>query len=233
METPAPSEPPKPTPDSDTRVGKFQYYQSHNSGLAAYNRVSARMRPVVVRVCKQHSQGLGANFCNFQFKVIDNPKQPPNAFQSLDAHGRPIITFNANILRAMKNDHEIGFIIGHEAGHQIARHLRQKRGNANAGAVIGIILAGATGVDVGVGMDLGGAIGARRYSQKFELEADRIGTYLAHLAGYDPIIGARAFPRIAGSGGGPLSTHPPSNARVATVHRANQEIKSGKPITSW
>ena len=46
-------------------------------------------------------------------------------------------------------------------------------------------------------MDLGASLGGRAYSQSYELEADRLGAFIAARAGYDPERGARVFARPA------------------------------------
>ena len=233
-DAPAPSEPVRqPAPQTQNQPQKAQYFRTAEAGLASFNRVSARIRPQAVAICKQFSKELPQNFCNFQFRILKSAKQPPNAFQSLSRDGTPIITFNSNMLRAMKNDHEVGFVMGHEAGHQIARHLLQKRKNATAGAVLGAILAGATGIDVQAGMDLGGAIGGRAYSQKFELQADTIGTHVASRSGYNPVTGALAFPRFGAAKVSTLSSHPSSTQRIATVKATYARIRAGDNRITW
>jgi predicted Zn-dependent protease len=170
VDAPAPTEPDKkPAPQVQTQPQKAEYFRTAEAGLASFNRVSARIRPQAVAICKQFSEGSPSNFCNFQFKILNSAKQPPNAYQSLARDGTPIITFNSNMLRAMKNDHEVGFVMGHEAGHQIARHLLQKRSNATAGAVLGGIIAGVAGINLQTGIDIGGAIGGRGLFTKIRI----------------------------------------------------------------
>ena len=68
-------------------------------------------------------------------------------------------------------------------------------------------------------VDLGASVGARSYSKDYELEADAIGTVIAHQAGYDPVRGAAYFTRIADPGDRFLGTHPPNARRIETVRR--------------
>ena len=178
---------------------KVQFVRSGADGQRAYRRVSAQMEPVAERICRDIHPRAPRTFCDFQVRTINDPRQPPNAFQSIGRDGRPIIAFNINMLRTIRNDHEIAFIFGHEAGHQIARHIEQTQANALAGALIGGILIAAGGGDTQVGVDIGAQIGGRSYSKKFELEADRLGAYIADRAGYDPLIGAKSFDRTRGS----------------------------------
>ncbi|PCH93571.1 MAG: peptidase M48 [Rhodobacteraceae bacterium] len=213
----------KPTPTKPTTT----VTRSAQSGLAAFARVSRRIEPIAEKSCRAIHKSKGAKFCDFVIKVDHNPKAPANAFQSIGKDGRPVLTFNINMIRSIQNDHEIAFILGHETGHQIASHLVKTRNNQVAGAVVGGLLAAIVGVDVSVGTDLGGLVGARSYSKDFELQADRIGTHIASRAGYDPRIGARSFNRTKGSNGF-LSTHPPTQERINTVAQTDAKIRAAR-----
>ena len=162
-------ESPQPAPQPETSTKGFEPIRSYADGLAAFNRVRASVNPQVLAVCNNFRENLPPRFCQFQYNVIQNAKQPPNAFQSINRAGQPVITFNSNMLQTVRNDHEIAFIIGHEAGHQIARHLIRRQENATAGAILGAIIGGVAGIDPSAAADLGGAVGARAYSKEWEL----------------------------------------------------------------
>ena len=203
------------------------FQRSASTAVSNFRRVSARVEPVAESACRSLYPNIERTFCDFTLQVLDDPKQPPNAFQSIGQDGRPVITFNINMLRTVKNDHEIAFIMGHEAGHQIAMHIRQKVNNQAAGMLLGGLLMAGLGADPQTGMDIGGFIGGQAYSKSFELEADRIGAYIASRAGYDPLIGADSFRRTQGSNS-LLSTHPPSADRIYTVQQTNAEIEAAR-----
>jgi predicted Zn-dependent protease len=77
-------------------------------------------------------------------------------------------------------------------------------------------------------MDIGAYVGARSYSQSYELEADTLGAFIAARAGYDPERGAQIFlrPALANPGGPPiLASHPGSAQRQATVAGVAAEIR--------
>jgi Zn-dependent protease with chaperone function len=217
----------KPAPVSRTPYEEPMVQRSGALATANYRRMAARVEPVAERACRSLYPQIRMEFCDFTFQVLDDPKQPPNAFQSIGRDGRPVITFNINMLRTVKNDHEIAFIMGHEAGHQIAQHINQRVDNSTAGALLGGLLMVAIGADPQAGVDLGGAIGGQAYSKKFELQADRIGTHLASRAGYNPLIGAESFRRTQGSNS-LLSTHPPSYDRIQTVEQTNAAILAAR-----
>ncbi|GGA08393.1 M48 family metalloprotease [Neptunicoccus cionae] len=215
-----------PTPNTQQTTAPVAMRDTQ-SAVNAYYRVAARVEPVAQTVCRTFHSNKSHNFCDFQVKVNTDASQPPNAYQTIGRDGRPVITFNVNMLRSFRNDDEIAFVFGHEAGHQIARHIEQTQANQLAGAVLGGILVAVGGGDAQVGVDIGGAIGGRSYSKKFELEADTIAAHIADRAGYNATIGARTFERTRGSSA-LLATHPPSAQRISQVSRTIQTINIAK-----
>lgn len=186
---------------------------------AARNFVEAvqRVEPVAERECLRLTVQTN---CDFRIVVDDRPGVPANAFQTVDPSGRPMLVFTLALIADARNVHEIAFVMGHEAAHHIAGHLNRQQQTAMAGAVIlgGLAtLSGAAPGNVRVAREVGAAVGARRYSKDFELEADRLGTVIAYRAGFDPAAGARFFTRIPDPGDRFLGTHPPNADRYATV----------------
>jgi predicted Zn-dependent protease len=189
--------------------------------LAARNFVEAvnRVEPVAERICREETRGVD---CDFRISIDTRPGRPPNAFQTIDKAGRPQIIFTVALIAEARNADEIAFVVGHEAAHHIAGHIPRLQRSALGGAVLGGLIATAMGGDpaaVEIGQDIGATVGARRYSKEFELEADAIGTVIAHRAGYDPVRGAAFFGRIPDPGDRFLGTHPPNAQRMETVRR--------------
>ena len=86
-------------------------------------------------------------------------------------------------------------------------------------------------------MDVGAYVGARAYSQSYELEADTLGSYITARAGYSPERGADIFGRPAlANPGGPaiLAWHPASaSARPpspASPARSAGSRRSASPL---
>ena len=175
------------------------------------------MEPVAEGLCRTR---LPKANCDFQIVVDTRRNQPPNAFQTVDKAGRPIIGFTVALIGDARNEDELAFVLGHEAAHHIAGHLTKTRDTAMAGALLGGLLATLAGADqaaVGTAQDLGATVGARTFSKDFELEADRLGTLISYRAGYDPERGAAFFARIPDPGDQFLGTHPPNASRQKTV----------------
>ncbi|MER2510624.1 M48 family metalloprotease [Amaricoccus sp.] len=204
---------------------------------ADFRRVAARVEPVAEKFCREERGGAGKS-CDFAIGLETDPRMPPNAFQTLNDEGRPIIVVSAALLDQMTSDDEIAFVLSHEASHQIAQHISKQQQQSILGAMVmgGLVVAaggyggmGASDEAVQQAMDLGAAVGGRAYSQTYELEADTLGAFIAARAGYDPERGALLFtsPALAG-GGALLSTHPASAQRMATVARVAAEIRRQK-----
>ena len=186
-------------------------------------RVVADVEPVAEALCRQRR---AARNCDFRIVVDDRPGQPPNAFQTLDARGRPVIGFTLALIADARNADELAFVMGHEAGHHIAGHIPRRQDQALAGALVAGVLAQAQGLtpeEVRAAQDLGAEVAARSYSKEFELEADALGAEIALSAGYDPIRGSGFFDRLPDPGNRFLGSHPPTAQRkaqvVATVRR--------------
>ena len=185
-----------------------------------FNRVVRRMEPVVENVC---NTTIPNENCDFKIVVDTAEATSPNAYQSLDGNRRPVITFNTVILRDVRNDDELAFVLGHEAAHHIRQHIPKQINNAVAGAIVFGGLAaklGGSSRAISTAQDIGTFIGARGFSKPHELEADYLGAQLAELAGYDAMKGVAYFERIPDPGDVFLGTHPPNPQRIETVRRA-------------
>ena len=211
----------KPLQQTPAATGNLQ------TAIANYRRVAARVEPVAESACRSIHPSKPATFCDFQIVVRNDPKEPANAFQSIGKDGRPVITFNSNMLLQIQNDHELAFVLGHEAGHQIASHLIQSRQNQAVGAILLGVLVAAGGGDASVGIDLGAQIGGRAFSKKFELQADTIAVHIADRAGYNAAKGAQELARTGGSSSF-LSTHPSSGERVTNATAVANEIRAAR-----
>lgn len=120
---------------------------------------------------------------------------------------KPVLRLTVPMLQDVASDDEVAFIMDHEYGHLIGRHIEKKRQQAMAGALIlGVLTAYSNSQAASVGayydpnavernMELGAAAGASAYSQSYELESDMLGTWIAEAAGCDPVKGARFFAR--------------------------------------
>ena len=211
--TVAPPPPPQRLGDTGSRP---------DSRTAAQNFVTVvrRVEPVAEQVCREQTRGVN---CDYLVVVDDRRGSPPNAFQTLDRSGRPVIGFTIALIADARNQDELAFILGHEAAHHIEGHIARGQQAAVTGAIVAGALAELSGADpnaIRSAQDFGGQIGVRSFAKNFELEADALGTRIALRAGYDPVRGAEYFTRVPDPGNRFLGSHPPNADRMATVRRA-------------
>lgn len=134
------------------------------------------------------------------------------------------IAFFTGIIDQLKlTDDEVAMIMGHEIGHALWEHARERAGkNAalGAGRVVAGLLFGQAGDILGAGA---GSLAALRFSRQDETEADLIGMELAARAGYDPRAGITLWQKMSqASKGAPpqwLSTHPSGETRITTIRK--------------
>ncbi|PSL21941.1 M48 family metalloprotease [Shimia abyssi] len=198
---------------------------SHAEATRRIASVKARVEPVAERECRQRTQ-LGTN-CNFDISVDTRTELPPNAYQTVNKTGRPLIVFTTALIAQAGNTDELAFVMGHEAAHHVRGHLTRQQQDAFAGAALGAILvglAGGNGEAIDMAVNVGADIGARSFSKNYELEADALGTVIAHKAGYNPVRGAEFFNRIPDPGDQFLGTHPPNRARQKIVRETAAKL---------
>jgi predicted Zn-dependent protease len=199
--------------------------QSPQAAAETFRRVVVAVKPVAEEVCR--TRGVARN-CNFRIVVDDRPGQPPNAFQTLDSRGRPVIGFTLALIMDARNADELAFVLGHEAAHHIAGHIPRRKDQALTGALVAGVLAQASGLspeEVRAAQDLGAEVAARSYSREFELEADALGAEITLLAGFDPVRGTGFFDRLPDPGDRFLGSHPPNAQRKAQVAAVVRRLK--------
>ncbi|WP_238365092.1 M48 family metallopeptidase [Mesobacterium pallidum] len=209
-------------PGSDTPatpVGNIANKVRAEQAVRRFIAVVDSVEPVAEQECRNRTSGLN---CDFKIVVDDRPGQPPNAFQTRESSGRPIVAFNLALIAMAENEDELAFVMGHEASHHIRDHLGRQQEAATAGAILmgGLAsIGGGNAEAVRSAQELGAMVGARSYSKDYELEADQLGTIIAARAGYDPLKGAQFFNRIPDPGNRFLGTHPPNRDRMEIVRR--------------
>ncbi|MEM6387163.1 MAG: M48 family metalloprotease [Pseudomonadota bacterium] len=187
--------------------------------IGDYRAVAARVEPVAERACRARTNGAN---CDFKLIIDNNKKLGANAYQTYDKSGRPILAITPALIRDLRNRDEIAFVIGHEAAHHIEGHIAQTQSSAQAGAILGAVLGSVAGLDtsgVETVTNIGGTVGARRFSKGFELEADSLGARIAEQAGYDAVRGVLYFQDANDPGNQFLGTHPPNADRIRIVRQ--------------
>jgi len=170
------------------------------------------------------------------FDAEEVPSSELNAF----ADGKTVYVTSA-MMRFAASDDELATVVAHEIGHNAMRHMDAKKRNAGIGALFGAVLDVASASQ---GVNTGGqysnqfaAMGAQKYSQSFENEADYVGLYILALAGR-PLDQVPMFWRKMAQEN-PVSikfasSHPTTAERFVRIQAAVEEIEGkearGEPL---
>ncbi len=147
----------------------------------------------------------------------------PNAFVLPGGH----VGVTTGLLRIVDNDDQLAAVIGHEAGHVVARHAAERQSqNLTSSLVLGVLGGGLGLVRDGAG-DLQLPAPPEQYgfllpfSRKQELEADRLGVDFMQRAGYRPREAVILWRHMQAEGGANspefTSTHPSDASRIAAL----------------
>ncbi len=153
-------------------------------------------------------------------QVINDPKTV-NAFATPGGY----LYVYSGLLLAADNSAELAGVLGHEAGHVVARHSARQMVDAfGLEAVAGVAL----GKDPGTAQQIAAAVAGKGamlgFSRADETEADEYGARYASEAGYDPHGIATFFEKLLkGEGKQPgwaamLSDHPATPERIKHVN---------------
>ena len=147
--------------------------------------------------------------------------------------GGKIAVYTGLIEKLQVTDDELAAVIGHEIGHALREHARERiseqMGTGLLASVADIIGAsyGIQGVGkiANTGLDLAMTL---PHSRLQETEADRIGVELAARAGYNPHAAVILWEKMARIGGQEppqfLSTHPSSETRLQDLSAYSQRV---------
>jgi predicted Zn-dependent protease len=141
--------------------------------------------------------------------------------------GGKIMVYTGLIDQLKLSDDELSAVIGHEIGHALREHSRERVSRAYAQQLALTGVAVAAGVGQGT-LDLANAVANVTFqlphSREQEAEADRIGLELMARAGYDPHAAVSVWQKMeqANTSSPPefLSTHPSSQSRIADLEKA-------------
>ena len=159
---------------------------------------------------------------NWEITVIDEP----NTVNAFCMAGGKMGIYSGMWEKLNATDDEIAAVMGHEIGHALASHTRERMSVAMGMQVGALVLAAATAsrgdqssFDRNLPVTQMAAILAIGLpnGRAGELEADQIGIELAARAGYDPRAAVTLWEKMAKEGGSPpefLSTHPSPDNRV-------------------
>lgn len=198
------------------QLDKKKQVQSATPRAARVRAIADRLIAQAVRLRPE------AGKWNWEVKVIDEPKTV-NAFAMA---GGKIAVYSGMWETLKATDDELAQVLGHEIGHAIAAHTRERisiaMGTGLVTSIAGAVVA-SRNPELGDLALQGTALAAALAitlpnSRQSETEADAIGIDLATRAGFDPQAAVTLWEKMGRAGGGTppefLSTHPsPENRR--------------------
>lgn len=213
----------------------------NNLGVEAYAEYKAKYKrstnteynQALARCGKAIAKASGADDFDWQFTVLETSVQ--NAFC---LPGGKVAVYSG-IMKLMRNEAELAFVVAHEVGHAIARHggerLSWRYLQSLGGILVEVWLNNKTASEVyGVGTNLGAML---PFSRSNEAEADTIGLILMAKAGYNPHAAVHFWTRFSSNSsadmlGNLLRTHPCDADRIASMNNnmplAEQEYKMAR-----
>ena len=203
-------------------IGGFRKKDKVETGTPRAERASEITERLIAQAVRFRPDAAG---WDWQLEVIQDPKVV-NAFCMA---GGKMGIYTGFWDKAGATDDELAAVMGHEIGHALASHTREKM-SVGIGAQVGalVIAALASRNDPNAFSRSNDALqGAAALavtlpnSREAENEADQIGIELAARAGFDPRGAVALWVKMAKMGGGGppefLSTHPSNTTRVARL----------------
>ena len=170
------------------------------------NRYAKRLRRLTAEQCEYRGR-------EFEFKVYLSPTV--NAFAMADG---TIRIYSG--LMDMMNDQELLFVVGHEMGHVIEDHVKEKIRLAYASSAVRKAIASQQNEAGEIARSIVGALAESllnaQFSKKEEREADDLGVAFLKSKGNDAQPAISALEKLAtlGSGHSFLSSHPAPESRA-------------------
>jgi len=185
--------------------------------VSADRAANARVRAVGQKVV------IAANLWDRPWDYAVFEDTAPNAFVLPGGH----IGVTTGLLNLVENDDQLAAVIGHEAGHVVARHAAERQSQTIASSlVLGVLGAAAGSSETGRAIGSYGGDAAKYglllpFSRKQELEADRLGVDFMQRAGYRPREAVALWRNMQAQGGSNrpefVSTHPSDASRIAAL----------------
>src|SRR2546423_5536175 len=145
--------------------------------------------------------------------------------------GGKIAVYTGLIEKLQPSDDELAAVVGHEIGHALREHGRERASQAMAQQIGLSVLGAVANVPAGA-LDLAPMMLDVTFnlphSRGQETEADRIGVELAARAGYDPHAAISLWEKMGKLGGSQppqfLSTHPSNETRLSDLRNYAQKV---------
>jgi len=210
----------------------YTYEEEKQIGRKLANMVSGQVKFILDPEINSYMDKLGQKLVNvahdtlfdYQFRVIKD--RQVNAFTISAGY----VYMYAGLIKEAPYEAAFASVVGHEIGHNLARHVTERLSKQNLLGIASAVVGG----PIGSGINLFGSIGLLQFGKREELEADRLGVALLNKAGYNP-NGAKAIFEIfkklqAKQSSAPLlgdllSTHPDPQDRINQINKIIPKLK--------
>jgi predicted Zn-dependent protease len=223
--------PPGTRPTAGTDEGELWYAMTRAEEELQRSPMLVR-DPALNAYVKNVACKVSAGYCKDLRVYIMNVPQ----FNASMAPNGMMLVWTGALLR-IRNEAELAFVLGHEAGHFRAQHtLRQWRRMKDTSALLSAFQVLAYGVGAPNTAMLGSLAGYAtifKFSRDMEREADRLGFQAVVDEGYDPKAGAELWARMLReeqtlkyiSRSRVFATHPATEERLADVRAAAAAVQ--------
>ena len=214
--------------------------------------VDYKIRPAAIRVCERtfrNPQDCARIIKRRTLAVVEDS----NDFNA-SIGAKYNITLLGGVAYWSGSDAEIAAVLSHEYAHGMMGHVLKGAKNTLGGMLIGAAIGGLIGTATGdptvftnlgqSGINIGGQMGQLAYSKDMELEADHLGLFILHDAGFDIQAASRVFIRMSGAQRrlsatgskqvfGIFNTHPSHQRRIEQLIATEQVINRGATRPTW
>ncbi len=217
------------TEEQELSMGEESYRKFLSESKISKNDADVKM---VKRVGKKIAGIANRDDYNWEFNLVENEQ-----FNAFCLPGGKVVVYTG-ILKVAKNEDQLATVISHEVAHALARHGAERMSHSmiasgiyNIGAIIlnsqapqySSIFNQAYGIGTNLGVML-------PYSREHEYEADEIGIFLMHRAGYNIREAVHFWENMQkkSTSNAPefLSTHPHSENRIEKIKEIIEKIEN-------
>jgi Zn-dependent protease with chaperone function len=118
----------------DARSNTSRTTLSSTAAENRFSRVMLRVKPAGQKVCKEVTSDIKNFICDVDIS-IDTKMSVRNAYFTY-RKGTPSIRMSMPLLQDTESDDEVAFVMSHEFGHLIGRHIEKQKKQALTGAII-------------------------------------------------------------------------------------------------
>lgn len=215
------------SPKDELALGEKSYKEAlSQSKVITGTKDANRVKNIGLKIAKVTNR----NDFQWEFNLVEN-----EAMNAFCLPGGKVVVYTG-ILKAARNDDQLATVMSHEIAHALARHGAERMSSSMVQQglqVIGNIVLSTTAPEYqnlfnqtyGIGTQVGVML---PYGRMQESEADEIGIYLMHKAGYNVNEALKFWENMSDGKKDTiefLSTHPSSNTRINDIKKVITKLE--------